>query len=204
MEILIVDDHPFIHETLRAVVEKAVPGATVAAESDLAHALASARRMTDLKLVLLDLGLPGFGGIEALRAFRKALPRIRIAIVSATDDPARMREALDAGAEGFIPKTSLPSLMVDAVRLIANGGRYVPPEAMSALPGARAAIRLTRRQADVLHLIIGGLHNRQIAAQLDISEDTVKQHAHAVFEKLGVTSRTEAIAAAGRLGIKAA
>jgi len=203
MDVLIIDDHPFIHETLRAVVEKAVPGASVAAEKDLAQAIAGVRRMKNLRLVLLDLGLPGFVGIEALRAFRKALPQIRVAVVSAVDDPARMREALDAGAVGYIPKTSLPSVMVAAVRLIAEGGTYVPPEAVSALPGLRAAADLTQRQVDVLRLLIRGLHNREIAKRLSISEDTVKQHAHAVFGKLGVSSRTEAVAAASRLGIKA-
>ena len=204
MDVLIVDDHPFIHETLRAVVEKALPGSNVIAENDLPRALATARRLKELNLVLLDLGLPGCTGIEALRLFRKAMPQSRVAVVSATEDSSIMRAALKAGAAGYIPKSALPSVMVAAVRLIAEGGTYVPPEAIAVPEGSGAARALTQRQTEVLRLLIKGFANRQIAQQLEISEDTVKQHAHAVFEKLGVSSRTEAVAAAGRLGIKPA
>ena len=199
MDVLIVDDHPIIHETLGAVVKRALPGATVRAEKDLAGAIDCARRLNKLELVLLDLGLPGCTGIEALRRFRKALPRARVAVVSATEDPACMRSALEAGAVGYILKTSAPSVMVAAVRLISEGGTYVPPEAMS---GAPDAVGLTERQADVLRLLMKGLPNRQIAERLDIAENTVKQHPHAVYKALGVLSRTEAIVAAARRGIK--
>lgn len=127
MEVLIVDDHPFIHETLTAVVRKAVPGAMVSTADSLADGIVQARAAAQLELVLLDLGLPGCAGIESLTRFRSALPKLRIAVVSAADDASNVHAAFAAGAVGFIPKATKPPVMVAAVRLIAEGGTYFPP-----------------------------------------------------------------------------
>ena len=216
MDVLIVDDHPVLHETLGAAVLRAVPEAVVHSETNLAGAIARARRLRNLGLVLLDLGLPDCQGVESLRRFRKASPQAPVAVVSATEDWAIIRAALRAGASGYIPKTSPPKVIVAALQLIAGGGVYVPPQAVAARPAPEPAVRkrrarrsaapveLTPRQAEVLRLLIRGLANRQIAEGLEISENTVKQHLHAVFEALGVSSRTEAIAAAARLRLKLA
>lgn len=200
MEVLIVDDHAFIHETLAAVVRKAVPGAAVRATDTLADAIAKAASPPRLDLVLLDLGLAGCAGVEALTRFRVALPKLRVAVVSADDEVASVHAAFAAGASGYIPKTMRPQLMVAAVRLIAEGGTYFPPELMTAAAAPKAG--LTERQVAVLRLLAKGLGNRQIAKKLDIAENTVKQHTHALYGALKVRSRTEAIAAAARLGIK--
>lgn len=214
MDVLIVDDHPIIHETLSAAVRAAVPGANVHAEASLASGLARARRLESLGLVLLDLGLPGCSGIEALTRFLRAHPGTRIAIVSATEDTATVQAAIDAGAAGYIPKTSAPGLMVAALKLVASGGTYLPPQIMRKASMARypasgarttvtaADLKLTERQADVLRLVMKGLGNREIARQLNLSENTVKQHAHAVFRTLGVASRTEAMVALARMGVE--
>jgi DNA-binding NarL/FixJ family response regulator len=202
IEVLIVDDHPLAQEILRAVVEKAIPGAAVAAEASLAAGIARAKRMPRLELVLLDLGLPGCAGLEAFHAFHKTVRRARIVIVSATDDPACMREALDRGAAGYVPKTTPVPLIASALRHVFEGGIHVPARAIVAAPAMKPG-RLTKRQAEVLGLIAEGLANRQIAARLGISEDTVKQHAHGAFLKLGISSRREAPAAAKRLGLSA-
>lgn len=203
MDVLIVDDHPFIHETLGAVVKGAIADATVHAETDLGSALKRARGLDRLGLVLLDLGLPGCRGIEALDRMRAGLPGVRIVVVSAVEDPSVVQSALAAGAAGYVPKTTPPSVMVAALRLIADGGTYIPSQVLTAAPGGAAPIELTGRQAEVLRLLIKGLGNQQIAKKLDISENTVKQHAHAVYGALKVSSRTQAIVAAARLGIKA-
>jgi DNA-binding NarL/FixJ family response regulator len=205
MEFLVVDDHPIIHETLAAVVRSLVPGAQVHSEADLPGALARARELKELELVLLDLGLPGCAGIDALLRLRKALPGVRIAIVSASDDAKSVRSALDAGAVGYMPKTSQPGVLADALRLILAGGIYIPPQGMKP-PGSRksasmADLGLTVRQADVLKLLARGLANLEIARKLAISENTVKQHAHSAYRILGVSSRTEAMVVLARLGI---
>lgn len=207
MDVLLVDDHPIIHQTLGAVVEAVLPQAQFHAESDLAGGLARARQLKSLELVLLDLGLPGCSGLEALVRFRKTLPRARIAIISATEDPDSVRAALEAGAVGYLPKTSPPKVLADALRLIVHGGIYIPPQAMDSEPPPRKEPRLsdfgiTDRQADVLKLLVRGLTNAQIAHELSIAENTVKQHAHAAYRALGVSSRTEAMVELARLGIR--
>jgi DNA-binding NarL/FixJ family response regulator len=205
--VIIVDDHPVIHEVLREVARAAYPGASVHSERDLPGALKKAQTVKRLELVLLDLGLPGCAGIEALTRFREALPEARVAIVSARTEASTVRAALGAGAAGYLPKTMPAKTMVAALRLVAAGGTYVPPEALSDLPhGARrdsSPALLTGRQAEILRLLAQGMPNRGIARQLGIAENTVKQHAHAVFQLLQVANRTEAALAAARLSIRA-
>jgi len=202
MDFLLVDDHPMIHETLSAVVRSLVPDARIHTENDLAGALSRARELHELELVLLDLGLPGCAGIDALLRVRKALPGARIVVISASEDAESVRGALDAGAVGYVPKTSPPRVLTEALRLILGGGTYVPP--LGAAPrriASLADLGLTARQADVLKLVARGLANGEIARRLDISENTVKQHAHAAYRLLGVSSRTEALVLLARLGV---
>ena len=214
MDVLIVDDHPIVLETLRTVVNKAVTGASVSTAKDLASGVSCARRLKKLGFVLLDLGLPDCTGVEALLRFRKLFPRIRVAVVSANEGRSSILDSLRAGAAGFIPKTLPPLIMVAAVRLIAEGGIYIPREAVEISPEPASPTRrkragknlqgigLTGRQTGVLRLLVRGLANRQIAEQLSIAENTVKKHTHAVFQALGVSSRAEAMVAAARLGME--
>jgi DNA-binding NarL/FixJ family response regulator len=204
MDFLLVDDHPMIHETLSAVVRSVVPQARIHTEHDLAGALSCAHALPDLQLVLLDLGLPGCSGIDALVRMRKALPRARIAVVSASDDEESVRSALDAGAVGYVPKTSAPRVVAEALRLMLEGNVYVPPGTGGAprKSASMADLGLTGRQADVLRLVAKGLPNAEIARRLSISENTVKQHAHSAYRMLGVSSRTEAMVVLARLGIR--
>lgn len=127
MNVLMVDDHPIVHETLRAIVRSVRPEAEFHSQFDLAAGLSQASRLDKLRLVLLDLGLPGCTGMDALERFRKALPGARVAVISADYDAERVRAALDAGAAGYLPKTLRPKLMADALRVIFDGGTYSPP-----------------------------------------------------------------------------
>jgi len=131
LEVLIVDDHAFIHETLAAVVRKAVPGAAVRAADSFEKGMAQARTLRPHSLVLLDLGMPGCSGIESLTRFRGALPKLRVAVLSADEETRTVHAAFDAGAVGYIPKSTPPSAMVAAIRLIADGGTYFPRQLMN-------------------------------------------------------------------------
>jgi DNA-binding NarL/FixJ family response regulator len=207
MDVLLIDDHPILHETLGVVVRSLVGDAQIHSEMDLGGAITKARQLHNLQLVLLDLGLPGFSGIEALVHFRKAFPRARILIISATEDSDSVRAALDAGAVGYLPKTSTPKVLSDAIRLVLDGGTYVPPQAMGTVlptkkPPSLADLGITERQSDVLRLVAKGLSNIEIARKLTISENTVKQHAHAAYRALGVSSRTEAMVVLAKMGIR--
>lgn len=206
MDVLLVDDHPILHETMRAVVGSIAPQARFHGETDLGGGVSKARQLKDLKLVLLDLMLPGCTGIESLQQFLKVLPRARVMVMSATEDSASVRAALDAGAVGYLPKTSPPKTIAEAVRTVLEGGTYVPPQAMGAVPQVKtprslADLGITERQADVLRLVCKGRSNLEIARELSIAENTVKQHAHAAYRSLGVSSRTEAMVALSKMGI---
>jgi DNA-binding NarL/FixJ family response regulator len=202
MNVLIVDDHPMMLEYLSGAVGKALPDAVVRTAGDLQTALERAREV-EPALVLVDLGLPGCGGIDSVLQFRTAYPSVPIVVVSANDDYLSVRGALAVGAAGFIPKSSSPTVVVSALRLVAGGGRYIPPEALEPGPDQHVALdpeaALTDRQRDVLARMLNGRSNAQIAKELDISEGTAKQHAHAVYAAFGVSSRADLIlAASGR------
>lgn len=199
MNVLIVDDHPMMLEYLSGAVAHAFDGATVRTARDLEEALEAARSRP-LHLVLLDLGLPGCGGIESLLRFRQQFPGVRVVIVSALDDHPSIRGALAAGAAGYIPKTANPKVVVSALRLVAEGGTYVPPEALGGDPRDSPESGLTARQRELLARLLKGRTVGQIARELGIAEATAKHHAHAVYAAFGVSSRADLIVAASRRG----
>ena len=214
MKILIVDDHHLIREGLRPVMKQiATPPEEVEVfeAATFAAALDVARAHPDLDLVLLDLHLPDVEGFDALAGLQASFPAVPVIVVSGADDPALVRQAVDHGALGFIPKSSTSALIVSAIRLVLAGGTYLPREIMSAphaKPKAAPArgidgLGLTPRQTDVLRLLLAGKSNKLICRELDMAEGTVKNHLGAIFRALNVTTRVEAIVAAGKLGISA-
>jgi DNA-binding NarL/FixJ family response regulator len=205
--VLIVDDHPLLLEILGAVARNVFPEASVRTAESCEQALEAARSAEAPDLVLLDLGLPGCAGIMALERFRKAQPAMRVVVVSSNEEREVVLAALEAGAVGYIPKTSKPDVFSAALRLVAAGGIYVPPQALRAESSApihmeQRKAELTERQRDVLRLIAKGMGNKEIARSLRIAKDTVKQHAKAVYAALGVAGRAQAARAAETRGIK--
>ena len=201
MRALVIDDHPLIREIVPAVLARTFGEVMVATEATLEAGLERAATERP-ELLLLDLGLPGCEGLDALSRFRSQFPQLRIVVLSAVCDRDSILGALEAGAAGYIPKTSTPEVM----KVIAAGGTYVPPEAIedaSKRPVRRRAraLDLTDRQKDVLRLIVKGYNNERIATELAIAPNTVKQHAHAIFMVLGVSTRAEAVIAAARHGL---
>ncbi len=164
MNVLIVDDHPMMLEYLSGAVARAFDGASVHTASDLEAGLQSVRERP-FHLALLDLGLPGCGGIESLLRFRKQFPDIRVVIVSAVEDQAAIRGALAAGAAGYIPKTANPKVVVNALRLIAEGGTYVPPQALADEIGRTPDSALTDRQREVMRPVAARQDNRTNCAR---------------------------------------
>jgi DNA-binding NarL/FixJ family response regulator len=203
MRVLVIDDHPLIQEILPAVLVRAFGEVVVEAESTLEAGLERAAAEPP-DLVVLDLGLPGCEGIDAMSRFRMHFPQMPVAVLSASCDRDSILGVLDAGASGYIPKTSKPDVMIAALRVIEAGGTYVPPEALDergVQRPRRRGFELTERQKAVLRLILKGYSNERIAAELAIAPNTVKQHAHAVFVALGVSTRAEAMIAATQQGM---
>jgi DNA-binding NarL/FixJ family response regulator len=129
MEVLIVDDEPLMHEILAAVVRKAFGEANVVAAGDLETAFQRLAHHGVPDLALLDLGLPGQRGLESLKRFRWKFPRVPVVVVSVNEDPKAIKLALSTGARGYIPKTLSPDAMIAALKTVAAGESYVPPQA---------------------------------------------------------------------------
>jgi DNA-binding NarL/FixJ family response regulator len=197
--VLAVDDHPLTLEIICAVLQKVFPRARVQGLASLDEALRCTRVGEPPEMVVLDLGLPGCGGLEALARLKAACPAAAIVVYSAADDGDIVRAALRAGARGYIPKSTGRQRMQIALELVADGGVYVPPEAMAGTGESEHA--LSDRQLGVLRQIARGHSNRRIARAMGISESTVKHHTSAIFRALGVSSRAQAIVAARRRGL---
>lgn len=223
MKILVVDDHPLIREALRQILKQLDPDISIVEADNGAAALDLAAGNVDLKLILLDLNLPGVNGFEVLERLRQSHPAIPVVVLSASDDRDTVTHALDVGAMGFIPKTSAPQVMLGALRLVFSGGVYLPAEVLTSnvarspvatyaagFPhehggvGARtpADIGLTERQAQVLALMVQGKPNKLICRELALAEGTVKIHVTACLKALNVANRTNAVIEVGRLGVK--
>ena len=221
MKILVADDHPLLREALLLVLREVEGGVTPieAADGDAVRRLAALH--PDLDLVLLDLCLPGVRGLALFEELRRDYPALPLVVLSALDDPGTVKAVLAGGALGFIPKSSPHQVMVQALRLVLAGGRYLPPELMPELVGedwasvpARAVspgacggvsvetLGLTGRQQQVLALLAQGKSNKQICRTLGLAEATVKVHVTAVLKALKVTSRTQAIVMVNRLGLR--
>jgi DNA-binding NarL/FixJ family response regulator len=200
MKTLIVDDHPLFRAGLAALLE-AEAGAVVLEASDVVMGLGLVGANPDLDAVLLDLALPAGGGMGAIPRFCAASPTTPVIVLSASEDPGDVRSALEAGALGYIPKSaSAPSLLA-ALRFVTDGNVYVPPSAVRAPSRAGRAVPLTARQIEVLRILARGWSNKEVARALGVSDKTVKAHLAAIFQLLGVTSRTEAAAVARELGL---
>jgi DNA-binding NarL/FixJ family response regulator len=200
--VFVVDDHPLVAMVLAEQARVVFAAKDVEVAGCVDAAIARARELGGADVCVLDLGLPGCKGIEALVRFRAAFPAARVVVVSANEERAVVLASLEAGAAGYIPKTSKASVVTSALRLVAEGGTYVPPQALEGESAVAQDIRLTCRQLEVLRLLARGLANKEIAQSLRIAQDTVKQHAKAVYAALGVRSRAQASRAAQLRGVK--
>jgi DNA-binding NarL/FixJ family response regulator len=219
MKCLIVDDHVLIREALRGVLGELKGEATVIIEApDAGQAMRQLKLHPDVELILLDLGLPDRDGFELLEELGGRHPTVSVVVLSAQHDRNKVARALDLGALGFIPKSAPREVMLSAFNLIFSGGLYIPPEILARYapaaapdrptlsPAARAAraadLGLTERQMEVLALMMQGKSNKAICRMLDLAEPTVKIHVSAILRALKVGNRTEAVIAAGALGLK--
>lgn len=200
IRVLLVDDHPIVRGGLKALMAAEPDLSVVAEASDGAEAIAlDTTHQPDV--TLMDLRMPGLGGIEAIRTIIAARPGARIIALTTYDGDADIYRALDAGACGYLLKHMLGHEVVEAVRAAARGERAIPAEVAGRLAEFTPRVDLTPREIEVLEFAGRGLRNKEIAAAICRTEDTVKVHLKHIMAKLGVSDRTEAVTLALRRGI---
>ncbi|MCK2054827.1 MULTISPECIES: response regulator transcription factor [unclassified Methylobacterium] len=202
MHLLIVDDHPLFREALASAVGLAYPDATVHEADGIVGACAVLARQPATEIILLDLSMQGVTGFEGLLAIRAQAPRVPILVVSGLEDPRIIREALDHGAAGFVPKAVDKATLTRAIADVLAGGLSVPaslpaappiPSTARKAPIAERVGSLTPQQVRVLAMIRQGMLNKQIAHELQVGDSTVKAHVSEILRKLDVISRTQIV-----------
>ncbi len=207
MKILVIDDHALVREGLRQVLKGLEENMEVLQAGTCAQGFALAKTHPDLDLVLLDYHLPDMTGLVALDFFGQHHPELPILMLSGSVNIQIMRQVLQAGAAGFVTKSSLSDELLDAVRQVMAGDVYQPPDLQSGfmpdLPDPSADMPpLTRRQELVLRELLDGRSNRDISEKLEISDETVKTHVAAILRHFDVQNRTQAVVAAARCGYR--
>ena len=203
VRVLLVDDHAIVREGLRALLEEEGGFAVAGEAADGERAVAAARELAP-DVILMDLLMPGVDGLEALRRIRAADPEARVLVLTSAQDDRSVRQAIDAGAVGFLFKDVSRRDLVRAVRDAAAGRPTLHPEAQRVLmkrPERSPLDELTPRERTVLELIAQGRSNRQIALRLELTEGTVKGYVSTILDKLGVQDRTGAALFAVRHGL---
>jgi len=208
MKILVTDDHPLFRDALIGALSQGLTEATVRGAASV-FALHEALNAELPDLVLLDLHLPDASGFSALVHVRAQYPELPVIIISAHEEPTVMQRALAHGAAAYITKSAAPDQMIAIIQTVLDGEEWRPPWPRSAaamrsdeLDMAERLRELTPQQYRVLLMLAEGQLNKQIAYDLNVSEATIKAHMTAIFRKLGVQNRTQAVLALGILGVE--
>jgi DNA-binding NarL/FixJ family response regulator len=200
IKIMVVEDHHVVRQGLVALIN-GVPGMQVVAETADGGMALSLFRQHLPDIVLMDLRLPGVGGVEAITHIRSQFPQARIIVLTTYDGDEDIHRALDAGARGYLLKGMSGDELMDAIRAVHSGRSRIPAQVAERLAERMVRPALTDRELGVLREIVSGKSNKEIGKELKISEATVKTHINSILGKLGVTDRTQAVTAAIQRGI---
>ena len=203
----LVEDHDDLRETLAEVLD--LNGATVKTFSSCELAFESLSSTGSVpEIIILDIGLPGMSGLEAIRYFKEQLPGVEILMFTVFDDRARVFEAIASGASGYLLKSESPERIVEAVREVKRGGAPMTPEIarsvldrFSRLEPSKSDIALSAREEEVLRQLTDGLTKKEIAANLDLSLHTIDNYVRRIYGKLHVNTLGGAVAKALREGL---
>ncbi len=200
IRVLCVDDHPIVREGIAAVIATQPDIACVGEAGDGQTAVAQYREHKP-DVVVMDLRMPGMGGVEATIQIRKEFRTARIIVLTTYEGDEDIHRALEAGAQGYLLKDSVRRELLQTIRDVYAGHRYVSPAMAARLAEHTPRIALSERELQVLRLIAKGLRNKEIGAALNIAEDTVKIHIKNIFGKMNVIDRTQAVVSASQRGI---
>ena len=210
MHILLVDDHTLFREGMRFLLQGLAEIIMITESDSSESALEFLNGQSDpLDFILLDLNMGTTNGIESLEQVRSVAPEVPIIVLSAEQDAVVIRQCIDAGAMGFISKTSSHAELLAAIQLILAGGIYLPRDVTLGHSSDRQSLKpesdilagLSNRQREVLRYLLQGKPNKTISNEMNISLNTIKTHLSAIFRELGARNRTEAVYFAARAGV---
>jgi len=200
IRVFCVDDHPLMREGIAAVIRNE-PDMLLVAEASTGREAIQGFRQHRPDITLMDLRLPDIGGIDAMVAIRTDFDDARVIMLTTFEGDAEIHRALEAGARGYMLKSMPRKQLVEMIRKVHAGKKFIPPEVASHLAEFLGVDALSKREIEVLQKVAGGNRNSDIASLLFISEETVKGHIKHIMEKLGAGDRTEAVAIGLRRGI---
>jgi len=200
IRIMTVDDHPLLREGIAAVLHDEPDMVLVAEATNGDDAIRSFRQYRP-DVTLMDIQMPGINGIEAMTAIRTEFPSARFIVLTTYQGDVQALRALKAGASGYLLKSMLRKELLETIRIVDSGKRRIPPEVAAELADHVADDALSEREVEILRRVASGNSNKLIAAQLDISEATVKGHMKNILSKLGANDRTHAVTIAIKRGI---
>lgn len=215
MRIIVADDHSLMRDILRQYLQFLSESLDIVEASSLPEVLDHRDDEQPADLILLDLQMPGMDGLKSVGEVRRTFPACPIVVISANEDPKTIRDAIQAGANGYIPKTTRGKSVVTALKLVLAGEIYLPPTLLTDMgmslahdqfarqagsaPGGGFA-KLSDREAAVLRLLIEGKTNKEIGRDLALQEVTVKVHLRNIYRKIGATNRADAVRLAFQAG----
>jgi DNA-binding NarL/FixJ family response regulator len=200
IRVMLVDDHPAFLKGMAALIESE-PDLSVVAETGDGCTALEFYRATKPDVVLMDLRLPGMGGVEAIMAIRKESPDARIIVLTTFDTDEDIYRAIQSGAKSYLLKDTPHRELSKTIRAVHAGEQVLPPKMADRLAARQRRPELSEREMKVLKLLIKGRSNKEIGSSLFVGEDTVKAQLKSLFIKLGVHDRTEAAICAVRYGI---
>ena len=205
MKILIVDDHKVVRDGIRFMLLDA-PDIEIVGDAESAEEMFDVIEGDPVDVVLLDIRMEGMTGLVALERIASDFPQVRVLMLSMHDQPGYVRRAIELGASGYLLKSAGRDEILAAITAVSEGETYIQGRLMEPLladvtGSPRQTGRLSPREQQVLQLIADGSENKQIARELGLSEATVKTYIRGVFERLGVSSRAEAVAVGLRIGV---
>jgi len=200
IRIMIADDHPVVREGFAAMIETE-PGMAVVGQARSGEEALELFRRERPDVTLMDLRMPGIGGVDAIRAIRREFPDSRLIVLTTYDGDEDIYRAIEAGAQAYLLKDMLCDEILAAIRAVHAGQRRIPAAVGTRLAERMAGMNLSERERQVLEFVATGKSNKEIAAALQITEATVKGHMTNILGKLGVTDRTQAVITAIRRGL---
>ncbi len=198
--VLCVDDHPLVREGVTRKIDSQ-PDMRVVGSASTGEDAVRMHEEHNPDVTIMDLNLPGMTGIEAIAAIRRRKSDARIVVLTMYQGDEDIHRALEAGAAAYVLKTTVADDLVRVIREVHAGARPISPDVATQLAARAVTPALTPRERSVVELMSKGMRNKEIAADLGISEDTVEVHARNIFSKMGVRDRTAAVTVALRRGI---